>query len=148
VAYGPEVTATARVVLGLGARPGTPETELAAAIDAALRLAGLAPADVAGLATLDRRAAEAGIQAVAQRHGWPVEGFAAEALAGVDVPRPSSTVAAATGTPSVAEAAALLAAGPGAALLLPKHTFPRATIAIARSTPVNATTAAPPARAE
>jgi cobalamin biosynthesis protein CbiG len=131
-AYGPDVTATGRVVLGLGARSGVPEEELAGAIDAALRQAGLEPAGIAGLATVDRRAAEAGVRAVAHRHGWPVLAFGGARLAGVDVPHPAAVVAAAAGTPSVAEAAALLAAGPGAVLMLPKTVFPRVTVAIAR----------------
>ena len=125
------MTATGRVVLGLGARAGVAEEELAGAIDAALRQAGLAPAGIAGLATLDDRAAEAGVRAAAHRHGWPVLAFDSARLAGVDVPHPAAAVAAAVGTPSVAEAAALLAAGPGAVLLLPKTVFPRVTVAIA-----------------
>jgi cobalt-precorrin 5A hydrolase len=135
VAYGSVVTGAGRVVLGLGARAGVPEAELAAAIDAALHNAGLPAAGIAALATLNRRAAEAGVRAAAGRHGWPVHGFAAEELAELDVPHPSATVAAATGTPSVAEAAALLAAGPGAVLLLPKTSFPRVTVAIAGTGP-------------
>jgi cobalamin biosynthesis protein CbiG len=135
VAYGSVVIGAGRVVVGLGARAGVPEVELAAAIGAALHDAGLTAAGIAALATLDRRATEPGVRAAAERHGWPVEGFAAGDLAGVDVPRPSATVAAATGTPSVAEAAALLAAGPGAVLILPKTSFPRATVAIARARP-------------
>ncbi|RSM55748.1 cobalamin biosynthesis protein CbiG [Actinoplanes sp. ATCC 53533] len=119
-------------MLGLGARAGVPEAELAAAIDAALRVAGLAAAEIVGLATLDRRAAEAGVRAVAGRFGWPVLAFEAARLAEVEVPNPAATVAAAAGTPSVAEAAALLAAGPGAVLILAKRVFPRSTVAIAR----------------
>ena len=120
------------MVLGVGARSGVPVEELAAAIDAALRHAGRAPGEVAALATLERRAAEAGVRAVARSHGWPVRGFAAEALAAVDVPHPSGVVAATVGTPSVAEAAALLAAGSGAVLVLPKRVFARVTVALAR----------------
>ncbi|MEU8611223.1 cobalamin biosynthesis protein [Actinoplanes sp. NPDC048791] len=126
------MSVTGGLVLGLGARAGVPEEELAAAIDTALRQADLEPAQVNALATLDRRAAEAGVRAVAQRYGWPVTGFAAAALADVDVPHGSGIVAEATGTPSVAEAAALLAAGPDAVLVLPKTAFPRSTVAIAR----------------
>lgn len=122
-------------MLGLGARAGVPESELAAAVGAALRVAGLAAAEVAGLATLDRRAAEAGVRAVAERYGWPVLPFEAARLAEVDVPNPAVAVAVAAGTPSVAEAAALLAAGPGAVLILAKRVFPRATIAIAQQPP-------------
>lgn len=118
-------------VLGLGARSGVPEDELAVALDAALRQAGLDSAGIAALATLDRRAAEAGIQAVARRHRWPIVAFAAAQLTAVPVPHPSTTVAEAAGTASVAEAAALLAAGPGAVLLLPKTVFDRVTVAVA-----------------
>ncbi|MEK8170301.1 cobalamin biosynthesis protein [Streptomyces sp. M19] len=54
------------------------------------------------------------------------------------MPHPSAAPLAATGTPSVAEAAALLAAGPGAQLLVPKRKsapasgMPSATCAVAR----------------
>ncbi len=119
-------------MLGLGARAGVPEAERAAAIAAALGEAGLAATEIAGLATLDRRAAEAGVRAVAERHGWPVLAFEAACLAAADVPNPAPAVAAAAGTPSVAEAAALLAAGPGAVLVLAKRIFARSTVAIAR----------------
>jgi cobalt-precorrin 5A hydrolase/precorrin-3B C17-methyltransferase len=50
----------------------------------------------------------------------------------VDVPTPSEVVRAAVGTPSVAEAAALSAAGPGATLVVRKQAGPHATVAIAR----------------
>jgi cobalt-precorrin 5A hydrolase/precorrin-3B C17-methyltransferase len=59
--------------------------------------------------------------------------FPAALLAAVDVPNPSSTVADAVGTPSVAEAAALLAAGPGARLVVDKQRGPTATAAVAVS---------------
>jgi cobalt-precorrin 5A hydrolase/precorrin-3B C17-methyltransferase len=48
------------------------------------------------------------------------------------VPTPSAVVADAVGTPSVAEAAALLAAGPDAELVVPKQANGVATVAIAR----------------
>jgi cobalamin biosynthesis protein CbiG len=124
-----------RVVIGLGARPGVPEEELTAAIGAGLAAAGLRPADVAALATLDRRAREPAVRAVAVRFGWPLVSLTAEDLAAVEVPHPSGMAAAAVGTPSVAEAAALRAAAPGAVLILPKRAFPRATVAIARGRP-------------
>ncbi|GID92625.1 cobalamin biosynthesis protein [Amorphoplanes digitatis] len=125
---------TGLVVLGLGARSGTLEDELAAAAGAALAAVCLRPADVGVLATLDRRAGEPGPRAVADRNGWRIVAFTAAELATVDVPHPSAEVAHRSGTPSVAEAAALLAAGPGATLILPKLAFPAATVAIARGT--------------
>ena len=79
--------------------------------------AGVARASVGEVATLDRKAAEPAIVALAARLGVAVRTFDAAALAGVAasgrVPNPSQVVDAAVGTPSVAEAAALLAAGPG-----------------------------------
>ena len=78
------------------------------------------------VATIDRRAA-------ALRHlGLPVRAFTAAELATVDVPNPSAEVRRSVATPSVAEAAALLAAGPGAEVVVPKRKNAVATVAIAR----------------
>jgi len=120
-------------VVGLGARPGTAAPALAAAIRAALGEAGLATDCVGVLATLDRRAAEAGMRAVAAGHGWELASFTAAELAAQAVPSPSETAAAAVGTPSVAEASALAAAGPGATLVLPKRIVAGVTVAVARA---------------
>ncbi|WP_435187129.1 Rv2231c family pyridoxal phosphate-dependent protein CobC [Streptomyces sp. bgisy126] len=87
--------------------------EVLALVDAVLREAGLPRAAVRSLATLDARAAEPGIAGAAALLGVPVRGFAAEELAAVSVPHPSALPLAATGTASVAEAGALLAAGGG-----------------------------------
>jgi cobalamin biosynthesis protein CbiG len=119
-------------VVGLGARPGRPVAELRAAVEAALAEAGARPEDVRALATLDRRAGESGIRALAAGHGWAVLAIPAAALAAQDVPNPAARVAAAAGTPSVAEAAALVAAGAGSGLILEKRVFPGITVAIAR----------------
>ncbi|MFF5636570.1 Rv2231c family pyridoxal phosphate-dependent protein CobC [Streptomyces sp. NPDC012825] len=82
-------------------------------MDEVLREAGLSRTAVRSLATLDVRAAEAGIAGAAAALGVPVRGFAAGELAIVSVPNPSARPLTATGTASVAEAAALLAAGGG-----------------------------------
>ncbi|WP_234439478.1 cobalamin biosynthesis protein, partial [Streptomyces viridochromogenes] len=84
-------------------------------VDAVLREARLTRADVRSLATLDARAAEPGIVGAAAALGVPVRGFAAGELAAVSVPHPSALPLAATGTASVAEAAALLSAAAGTA---------------------------------
>ncbi|MFD5106891.1 Rv2231c family pyridoxal phosphate-dependent protein CobC [Streptomyces cinereoruber] len=84
--------------------------EVLALVDAVLREAGLSRTTVRSLGTLDARAAEPGIAGAAALLGVPVRGFAAEELAAVSVPHPSARPLAATGTASVAEAAALLAA--------------------------------------
>jgi cobalt-precorrin 5A hydrolase len=63
--------------------------------------------------------------------------LAREALSGVQTPTLSPASLAAYGTGSVAEASALVAAGPGARLLTPRHVSPDrlATCALAEGTP-------------
>jgi len=114
------------LVVGVGASSNAPADAAATLLDAAL--AGLARASVAEVATIDRRAGDPVITSL----GLPVRAFPAEALATVDVPTPSEAVRAAVGTPSVAEAAALLAAGPGAELVVAKVAGKEATVAVAR----------------
>ncbi|WP_309238670.1 cobalamin biosynthesis protein [Actinoplanes aureus] len=116
----------------MGARAGTAGERLAGAIRAVLAGAGIAVGEVAVLATLDRRAAEDGVRAVAAEAGWRLVGYPAAVLAGQPVPGANPVVAAAVGTPSVAEAAALLAAGPGAVLVVPKRVCDGVTVAVAR----------------
>ncbi|MCX4980111.1 Rv2231c family pyridoxal phosphate-dependent protein CobC [Streptomyces sp. NBC_00572] len=159
--------------LGVGARSGVPVDEVLALIEAVLREAGLRRADVRSLATLDARAAEPGITGAAEVLGVPVRGFTAEELAGVPVPHPSALPLAATGTASVAEAAALLAAaaadegtadegaagegtaaaggtgptgGAGGLLLVPKRKTRRVTCALAASVPFRPNEDAPGVR--
>ena len=97
--------------LGVGCERGTSLSLVERAIQAALDEAGLAIEAVAGLASADRKADEAAVQALTQARQWPFRTYTAEALNQVPVPNPSDVVKAALGTASVAEAAALLAAG-------------------------------------
>jgi cobalamin biosynthesis protein CbiG len=110
--------------VGIGAVAGVSAAEVLAAVDAVLPPGS---PDVR-LATLDARAAEPGVTAAAARRGWPLTGHPAAALAAVEVPAPSSRVADAVGTPSVAEAAALLGGG---RLLVGKTVRGRVTVAVA-----------------
>lgn len=107
--------------LGVGCERGTSLPLLERLIDGSLAAEQLAPEAVAGLATASRKADEPALLELAQRRGWPLRFFEPEALAAVAVPNPSAAVAAEMGTPSVAEAASLLAAGGGASLLMPKR---------------------------
>ncbi len=116
------------LVAGIGASTGAPPHEVEALLAAALAGAGLARASLAEVATIDRRATDAAVVAL----GLPVRAFPPEALAAVDVPSPSEVVRSAVGTPSVAEAAALLAAGPGGELVVAKQATAHATVAVAR----------------
>ena len=102
-----------RVALGLGCDRGTPVETLSRAVGEALELAG--------------------------QRGWSLHFYDAAELAEVQVPNPSETVRRYTGTPSVSEAAALLAAGaaPASSLLVEKHILRgddgrHATVSVAR----------------
>ncbi len=108
--------------LGVGCERGIAADFLEQSIRQALAGAGLAFEAVAGLASLDIKADEAALLAVAERHGWPVRFFDAATLARCPVPNPSEAVADCVGTPSVAEAAALLA-GEALQLAAPKRVF-------------------------
>lgn len=110
------------VSVGVGVRPGVTEAEVYEGVCEVLRRAGLSRHAVAALATVEARAAEAGLLGAARRLGPAIRTYSPDALASVRVPNPSSAALRSTGTPSVAEAAALLAAGPGARLLVAKDT--------------------------
>jgi cobalamin biosynthesis protein CbiG len=116
-----------RLVVGAGCSLGCPPAELAALVEDALRgIDGI----VVAVASVDRRRAEPCVTALAGRFGVPLRTFSAADLGKVDVPTPSHAVLTHVGTPSVAEAAALLAArGP---LIVPKRRSPHATCAIAQ----------------
>jgi len=116
------------LVAGVGASTGAPADAVEPLLVAALAGAGLARESVAEVATIDRRAGDGAVAAL----GLPVRAFTAEALSQVDVPSPSDVVRAAVGTASVAEAAALLAAGPGADLVVFKQVGAQGTVAVAR----------------
>ncbi|MHB1427465.1 MAG: cobalamin biosynthesis protein [Rhodocyclaceae bacterium] len=126
------------IALGIGCDRGTPAATIAQCVAEALAACGATLADVRAVASIDLKANETGMQEVARTHRWTIRFYPAVALARVAVPNPSETVRRHTGTPSVAEAAALLAAGAGMSqLLIEKHKLRgpdgrNATISIAR----------------
>jgi cobalt-precorrin 5A hydrolase / precorrin-3B C17-methyltransferase len=122
--------------IGIGCERGTSAQTLEQAIRQVLTAHGLAFEAIAGLASVELKQDEVGLQAIAQRYEWPLRFFRAEELALEAVPNPSLIVAGAVGTPSVAEAAAMKVTGN--ALVAPKQIY-RAeggacTVAIARAT--------------
>ncbi len=127
-----------RLAVGIGCDRGTPLDTLQQALAEALTLAGATVGDVAAVASIDLKRDEAGLVALAETHRWTVVFYPAAQLATVPVPHPSETVRRHTGTPSVAEAAALLSAGTDMAhLIVEKHKLRgpdgrNATISIAR----------------
>ncbi|MFE5668557.1 precorrin-3B C(17)-methyltransferase [Streptomyces niveus] len=109
------------LVVGVGASRGVGVDEVYGLVVDVLRDAGLSALSVGELATVDAKADEPGIVGAAAELGVPVRTYPADVLASVDVPNPSDAPLAAVGTPSVAEAAALAAAGRGGELLVPKR---------------------------
>ncbi|MCZ7570896.1 MAG: precorrin-4 C(11)-methyltransferase [Ardenticatenaceae bacterium] len=121
------------LVVGIGCRRGTSAGEIEAAISATLAGAGLAESSVAALATATLKADEAGLRSVAERRGWPLHCYEADAInaAEIDGTLSPSAATARFGLHGVAEPCALLASG-AAELLVPKRTFTRVTVAVAR----------------
>jgi cobalt-precorrin 5A hydrolase/precorrin-3B C17-methyltransferase len=116
------------LVIGVGTALDAPPAEVAELVAAAMAEANLADESVTEVATIDRRRTEPAVVAL----DLPVTTFTAEQLSRVDVPTPSEVVDATVGTPSVCEAAALLAAGPDAELVVTKRKSATATVAVAR----------------
>ncbi|MEK8028006.1 cobalamin biosynthesis protein [Pseudaquabacterium rugosum] len=155
-------------VAGLGFRQGAEmaslEAALKAALEAALKAAlkaeleiaqkaarqtasagaGAAPLRLDALATAARKAADPAAQALARRLGLPLLALSDEVLAAQTTLTESPRVRAHTGTGSLAEAAALAAAGPQGRLLGPRAVSPDgcATAAIAAGPVTMATTTA------
>lgn len=136
----PAVTSEPMLIAGMGASFGVSVQEARALLDLALDQLGLDPSAVTAIATVDSKAREQGLVELADSLGVALVLHSKSELAKVAVPHPSPAVDAALGTPSVAEAAALLglpgwrAGHPSAAveLLVAKTASPRATVAIAR----------------
>lgn len=123
------------LVVGVGASRGVTGAEVLDLLDRALAAAGLSRGSVTCLATVEAKADERGIIDAATALGVPLEIRTAADLAAVAVPNPSDVVREAVGTPSVSEAAALLVAGDGGVLLVPKTASAMATVAVARQRP-------------
>jgi cobalt-precorrin 5A hydrolase/precorrin-3B C17-methyltransferase len=114
--------------VGIGCERGTSRELIEAAIEQVCRQNHLAEGAIAGIATIDIKADEVGLVELCREgfanakgeRNWPLRTFPAEVLRSVNVPNPSEVVAAEVGTPSVAEAAALLGAQ-SPTLLVPKQ---------------------------
>lgn len=119
------------LVLGVGGRADSPQRALLALVDSVLAGVGEGPERVGVVATVDRRADDPAVRALAARLGARLAAFPSETLAAQQVPHPSVSVARHTGTPSVAEAAVLAA---GADLTVPRTTDGRWTVALGHLT--------------
>jgi len=123
------------IIAGVGCRRGAPAADIETAIRAALARAQIAANALDALATIASKTTEAGIQTAAQNLGVSLVLVAeADLLATEDrIETRSDRVRALTGLSSVAEAAALAAAGPAARLIAPRLVVGSATCALAQS---------------
>ncbi|MFC5325900.1 cobalamin biosynthesis protein [Bradyrhizobium oligotrophicum] len=123
----------AMIALGIGCRRDTSADLIEAVIAEALTAARLAAGDVAVIATAGDKMREPGVIEAAKRLGRPLRGIAENdlmAVADLAVTR-SDLVQRLKGVPSVAETAALAAAGRNARLILPRLANASATCALA-----------------
>ncbi len=104
--------------VGIGCERGTPRSVIEAAIRQVFRSNHLAEEAIAGIATIDIKSDEPGLVELCRDRQYPLRCFPSQALRRVPVPTPSSVVEQEVGTPSVAEAAAILASKPDERLRL------------------------------
>ncbi|MFO1122154.1 MAG: precorrin-3B C(17)-methyltransferase [Hyphomicrobiales bacterium] len=123
------------LVLGVGCERGVAAAEVIAHAEAVLAAARLAPQSLSFVASIDVKEDETAIHAVARHFGVPARFFAADELRAESsrLKNPSTLVEREVGTPGVAEAAALAAAGRQAELVVEKTKSARVTCAVARA---------------
>ncbi len=124
-----------RHVLGVGCERGAEPSEVIGLVKQALADHSLPPACIAAVASIDLKADEVAIHAVAEHLGVPAIFFDAARLE-QETPRlanPSDVVFAEVGCHGVAEGAALAATGDDGLLVQQKKKSKRATVAIARA---------------
>lgn len=126
--------------LGIGCERDTDRALIQHAIESVCAQHHLAIEAIAGIATLDLKADEVGLLDYVKEKNWPLRCFNAQVLEAVEVPNPSDVVKNAVGTPSVSEAAAIVAAGGNAETLRVKKQVVKqpglkgaVTVAIAQS---------------
>jgi cobalt-precorrin 5A hydrolase len=125
------------IVAGIGCRRGASAAAVETAIMAALAARGLGTDRLAAVATSNSKGKEPGIKAAAAALGVPFVTVAQGELeaAGHGIATKSQRVLALTGVGSVAEAAALAAAGSGAQLVAQRVIVGAVTCALAQSKP-------------
>lgn len=124
-----------RLAIGVGCARNCDTEELLNLVNAALIENDLCEATIAGIFSVDLKADEAAILALAERFGRPIRLFSAAELEEETsrLANPSDVVFAEVGCHGVAEAAALRAAGLDAQLIVEKQKSANATVAIARA---------------
>lgn len=121
------------IVAGVGFRRGVGAPEIVALVERALAEASLERPRIVRLATAAALADNPAFVEAARRLGAEPAAIDDSTLRACEGPTRSQRALAAHGVGSVAEAAALGGAGPGAALVLPRIASAAATCALARS---------------
>jgi len=123
--------------VGLGCERNTSKDLIANSLKTFFESRNLSTYSIAGFATIDIKKDEKGILELAEENKLPIKFFTKEELSKILVPNPSNFVQKEIGTPSVAEASCLLAAGEESKLLEEKKIFKNqsgaVTIAVAES---------------
>ncbi|WP_288246481.1 precorrin-3B C(17)-methyltransferase [uncultured Prochlorococcus sp.] len=123
--------------IGIGCERNTSKELIANSLNNFLKSGNLSKQSIAGFATIDIKKDEKGILELAKEKNLPIKFFSKKDLSTIIVPNPSNVVQKEIGTPSVAEASCLLAAGEESKLLEEKRIFKNqsgaVTIALAES---------------
>ena len=129
--------------IGLGCERNTSKELIEDSLQSFLASNNLSPLSIAGFATVDLKKDEKAFLEISKEKNLPIKFFTSLELSKINTPNPSDTVLNEIGTPSVAEAACIMAAGEGSKLLKEKKifksidsskiTFGAVTIAIAQS---------------
>jgi cobalt-precorrin 5A hydrolase len=96
--------------VGIGCKRGTSWQLIDLAIEKVFEENQVCQSAIAGIATIDTKASEVGLVEFCNLRNLPLKAFSAEVLRCVSVPNPSTITKQQVGTPSVAEAAAVVAA--------------------------------------
>jgi cobalt-precorrin 5A hydrolase len=125
------------IAAGIGCKRGASAADIEAALRAALTKAKIAVDAIDVIATIESKSAEAGIRGAAAKLGVAlvIVPDPALAAAGERVETHSERMLAMMGVGSVAEAAALAAAGPASKLIASRCVAGAATCALAASAP-------------
>ncbi|MBO8232700.1 precorrin-3B C(17)-methyltransferase [Prochlorococcus marinus str. MU1402] len=123
--------------IGIGCERNTSKELISNSLNNFLETGNLSKQSIAGFATIDIKKDEKAILELSEEKNLPVKFFSKEDLSKIIVPNPSNVVHKEIGTPSVAEASCLLAAGEKSKLLQEKRIFKNqsgaVTIAVAES---------------
>ncbi len=119
------------LVVGIGLHWDTSKEAIQAGINTVFKEKGLSFQSIRNISSINREAKVRGLEEFSKDYDIPIEIYAKDKLATVNVPSPSSTVQKFEGTPSVSEASSLLSSK--GELIVQKRKFPpNLTIAVSR----------------